>query len=215
VTIAKFYRIAGSSTQRQGVTPDVVLPSRYDAMKIGERHLKYPLPYDTIPALKFDMADSHPLPAKDLASRSAARIEKDPDMAFIRDYVKRTREMLDKNLLSLNEKKRHEEDDANEARSKAYKEDRKKRVAEANKVADPFKVFPITLENAGDAQLKPDSEVKKEKQISLNDDDDGEADANDESLFPHSFDPGKIEALNIARDLVELSAKNKATVKRD
>ncbi len=215
VTIAKFYRIAGGSTQREGVRPDIILPSRYDAMKIGERHLKYPLPYDTIPALTFDMAPTHPLPLKELAARSSVRIEKDPDMVFIRDYVKRTKEMLDMNLLSLNEKKRHEEDDANQGRNKAYKVERRQRVADVNKTGDPFKVYPVTLENVEDAQLKPDSEVKKEKPFSLTEEDESESDASDEDLFPHGFDPGKIETLRIARDLAELSAKNKATVKRN
>jgi carboxyl-terminal processing protease len=216
VTIAKFYRILGGSTQRQGVTPDVILPSRYDAMQAGERHLKYPLPYDTIPALTFDMASTHPLPLKDLRTRSAARVEADPDMGFIRDYVQRTKKMLDDNILSLNEKKRVEEDAASEARNKAYKEARRKRVAETNKNGDPYKVFPVTLENASEAQLKPDSEVKKEKPLTASlDDEEASTDSDEEDLFPHGFDPAKLETLQITRDLVELTARNKATVKRD
>ena len=48
VTIQKFYRINGGSTQHKGVSPDVPLPELYDYLKVGERNLKYSMPWDTI-----------------------------------------------------------------------------------------------------------------------------------------------------------------------
>ena len=48
LTIQKFYRVAGGSTQLKGVEPDVKLPSLYDHPEIGESSLKGPLPYDTV-----------------------------------------------------------------------------------------------------------------------------------------------------------------------
>lgn len=219
VTIAKFYRIDGRTTQRDGVTPNVILPSRFDAMDVGEQFLKFPLPFDTIEKQNYDMADSHPLPLQELARRSADRSKSNPDIAFIQDYITRTRAMIKMNTLSLNEKKRHVEDDANEARTKAYKEDRKKRVAEANKNGDPCRVCPVTLDNLEEPRLKLDSEIKKDDkkslQATLDEDDDVLADADE--TFPHGFDPAKLETLLILQDLVELSAKTppKNTVRRD
>ncbi len=219
VTIAKFYRINGQTTQREGVKPDLVLPGRYDAMDVGERFLKDPLPYDTIESLKFDMADTHPLPKEELSARSAVRIKNNPDITFIQDYITRTRDLIKKNTLSLNEKTRLAEDTANEERNKAYKEDRKKRVAEANKNGDPYRVFPVTLDNVADATLKTDTETPKDGQKSLQamleEDDDTVVDTDE--TFPHGFDPAKLEALHILKDMVELGGKAapKSTVRRD
>ncbi|HEX2750076.1 MAG TPA: carboxy terminal-processing peptidase, partial [Verrucomicrobiales bacterium] len=227
VTIAKFYRIDGRTTQRDGVTPEIILPSRYDAMDVGERFLKYPLPPDKIEKLTYDKADSLPSLTKEvcsgLSSRSAARVKANPDIAFINDYITRTRELMKKNTLSLNEKTRLSEDAANEERNRAYKEDRKKRVAEANKNGDPYRVFPVTLDNVDDAKLKLDSETKKEEKKSLQsmleEDDDTVADTDD--TFPHGFDPAKLETIHILQDMVKLSTKvpasgtPKDTVRRD
>ena len=50
MTVQKFYRVAGGSTQQKGVVPDIVLPSVLDALELGETTLPYYLPYDTVPA---------------------------------------------------------------------------------------------------------------------------------------------------------------------
>jgi carboxyl-terminal processing protease len=206
VTIAKFYRISGGSTQNEGVEPDIVLPSRYDAMDVGERFLKDPLPYDKIEKLPYEMSAANPLPIVPLKEKSAARVASDKDYGYVREYIQRTRDLIKKNVVSLNEETRLAEDKANEARNKAQSEERKQRVAEAAKVGDPFKVYPLTLENAGDAQLKLDSEVKKEAKPVLPKLDDEEEAEDTEDEFPHGFDPGKLETLRIIQDLVEHSA---------
>lgn len=54
VTIQKFYRISGESTQERGVTPDIVLPSRMDGLKSGEKHLDNALPWDQIKPVAYD-----------------------------------------------------------------------------------------------------------------------------------------------------------------
>ena len=48
VTTASFYRIAGGSTQLKGVVPDVVLPSLYDSLEIGEEYLPHALPWSQV-----------------------------------------------------------------------------------------------------------------------------------------------------------------------
>jgi len=48
VTTASFYRISGGSTQMRGVTPDIVLPSLYDSLEIGEEFLDYALPWSQV-----------------------------------------------------------------------------------------------------------------------------------------------------------------------
>jgi carboxyl-terminal processing protease len=53
LTLAKFYRVTGSSTQHKGVTPDIILPSRYEADEFGESSMPSALPWDLISSTKF------------------------------------------------------------------------------------------------------------------------------------------------------------------
>lgn len=82
ITIQQFFRVSGSSTQREGVTPDIVLPDPLAHIETGERELEHaiawskidPAPHDTYPAKwKLDV----------LAQRSAARVGKQPLLAKV------------------------------------------------------------------------------------------------------------------------------------
>ena len=46
VTVGRYYTVSGRSTQIQGVKADVVVPTIYSSLKIGERYLEYPLKAD-------------------------------------------------------------------------------------------------------------------------------------------------------------------------
>ncbi|PCI10997.1 MAG: tail-specific protease [Flavobacteriaceae bacterium] len=59
LTIQKFYRINGGSTQLEGVKPDVILPSRYTYMDIGEKEYDNPLPWDHIKKANYDLWDNY------------------------------------------------------------------------------------------------------------------------------------------------------------
>ncbi len=48
LTIAKFYRISGGSTQHKGVVPDIIMPSLIDTSSIGEDTYTSSLPWSTI-----------------------------------------------------------------------------------------------------------------------------------------------------------------------
>jgi carboxyl-terminal processing protease len=48
LTLQKFYRINGSTTQLRGVVPDVVLPDRFEFFKIREKDNPYALKFDEI-----------------------------------------------------------------------------------------------------------------------------------------------------------------------
>ncbi|CAK8724218.1 Carboxyl-terminal protease [Candidatus Electronema halotolerans] len=53
ITIQKFYRITGSSTQYKGIIPDVVLPSILDYLETGEQYLDNSLPWDQVAPVKY------------------------------------------------------------------------------------------------------------------------------------------------------------------
>lgn len=91
VTISKFYRPSGSSTQLKGVESDVALPDVLDEYEIGEKHYDYALPWEKIPASDFK---SFPYVTADIAKKlresSATRIKTDKGfekiMAAIKEY---------------------------------------------------------------------------------------------------------------------------------
>lgn len=219
LTIQKFYRIAGGSTpdrggstQKKGVISDVILPSRFEAAEIGEQFLKDPLPYDEIPRLPFEPAPTAPLPIDELRTRSAARVKNNPEFNYIADYVRRTSEIMKRNRLSLNESERIAEEEENQRRLVEQREERRARLQEIAKNGDPYKVYPLTLDNVTDAVLKTDEELKTEpeaaRSVALGTDGESELDAEEET-FPHGLDPVKAETLEIVRDLVELTTGNR------
>jgi len=76
-TTASFYRIAGGSTQMEGIHPDIVIPSMFDFMDIGEEYLKNPLPWSLVdPALYSQEMDMRTI-LPELARMSAERRETD------------------------------------------------------------------------------------------------------------------------------------------
>ena len=71
LTIQKFYRVAGGSTQLHGVTSDIVLPTLTDLPEYGEGALKNCLPYDEVPKAKYTKwSDTHSLFIDELKRRS-------------------------------------------------------------------------------------------------------------------------------------------------
>lgn len=83
VTIQKFYRISGQSTQEKGVIPDVVLPSRLDGLESGEKYLDYALPWDTIKSADYQPWKSPPRHVDLLQQHSRERVKQDQDFQEI------------------------------------------------------------------------------------------------------------------------------------
>lgn len=106
LTLAKFYRVSGQSTQNQGVLPDITFPSLYDARDIGENKLPDALPWDTINAVKFNRYGDLAPYLKQLEVKHQKRIADDAEFVYLnemKDYLTRYE---NKTKVSLNEKKR-------------------------------------------------------------------------------------------------------------
>ncbi|MDQ1303073.1 MAG: carboxyl-terminal processing protease [Pseudomonadota bacterium] len=102
LTIGKFYRVNGGSTQHRGVIPDIVLPSAIDAVTIGESSRDRALPWDQIAATRFQT--SQPL---DAAIAALTRYENkelagDPDMRHLEDSIAEIDELRARKQISLN-----------------------------------------------------------------------------------------------------------------
>ena len=141
LTIQKFYRVAGGSTQFRGVVPDVILPSVVDRDDIGESSLKNPLPYDEVPPADYRKSINQPLFLDELRNRSAARIALNPEFKYINDDIARLKETMDGNQISLNEQTRREEI----AKQKAIREKRK--AERAKRKPEALTVYALTLDN--------------------------------------------------------------------
>src|SRR5262249_50117031 len=92
MTIQKFYRAGGASTQLKGVNPDIVLPSVVNYSKdVGEAALDNALPWDTTRSARFtrlEMVDPY---LEELARRSNERLGTNQDFAYIREDIERYR----------------------------------------------------------------------------------------------------------------------------
>jgi carboxyl-terminal processing protease len=111
VTIGKFYRVTGESTQHRGVEPDVQLPSAIDLKEVGESALEAALPWDRIQSAPFTAwHDEHPVIAlPSLVTEETAREEHDPDYRYLVDDVAALNKVRAEKTLSLNLKVRQEE----------------------------------------------------------------------------------------------------------
>ncbi|WP_437613259.1 carboxy terminal-processing peptidase [Erwinia sp. V71] len=114
-TIQKFYRINGGSTQRKGVTPDLLMPTGVEAVETGEKFEDNALPWDSINAATYvKTGDLKPLEPQ-LMKDHQARIDQDMEFQYIIKDIARFNAMKDKrNTVSLNlaqrEKESHEDD---------------------------------------------------------------------------------------------------------
>lgn len=147
VTIRKFYRASGASTQLKGVTPDIVLPSVNNYIEVGEASLDNPLEWDTIPAATFEKVNRVAPFLAGLKKNSDERIAKDRDFEYVRGEIERFRKAQADKSVSLNEATRLKEKKENDDRSKA----RKKELAA--RPEPPGKIYDITLKLAGEDGL--------------------------------------------------------------
>ena len=116
LTLAKFYRVSGQSTQHQGVVPDILYPSDVDVDEIGESALPEAMPWDRIhPAIRPELDPFKPFLAE-LKARHDQRAAQNPDFVFTRERLQLTRELMKDTRVSLNEAKRRSQQAAIEAR---------------------------------------------------------------------------------------------------
>lgn len=106
VTVNKFYRASGASTQLEGVSSDIRLPSVVDELEIGEKYYDYALPFETIRNVEHqEFGAVKPYLGK-LKARSDERVAKDAKFKEISDEITKYRKNeKERNRVSLQEKK--------------------------------------------------------------------------------------------------------------
>jgi carboxyl-terminal processing protease len=214
LTIQKFYRVAGGSTQLHGVASDIVLPSLSDLPEFGEGALKNALAYDEVTKAKYTKwSDSHSLFIDQLRRRSEERVKGDPEFHYVMEDMDRLRHKIDENRISLNEDTRKKET----ADDKLRKETRSKERLARNQ--EEPSIYRVTLDTVDKPNLQlimyPGklAEAKKNGVVPKVDSDaasDADSDltegaTSDGDNKDPAIDPERDEALNILADLVQLS----------
>jgi carboxyl-terminal processing protease len=108
VTIGKFYRVTGESTQHRGVEPDVQLPSDIDLKTVGESALDAALPWDRIAGVPFRVAAAG-ADLTALTSEENLRADKDPDYRYLVQTIAAIDTLREQKTISLNLSARKEE----------------------------------------------------------------------------------------------------------
>ena len=185
LTISKFYRVSGDSTQHMGVVPDIAFPSLYNIEKIGESQKDHALLWDQIHRVPHQQSNQLQALIQPLLAKHQQRAYQEPHFAQMVDQLHLTQTWQDEQTLSLNLQQR-------ETRS----EDRDNQL--------------LALENKRRRQQQlppyPSVEAWEEER------DNREAE-DKEDLITAESDPMLYEAAQILADQINLSAAPKPTPK--
>lgn len=157
LTIQKFYRINGESTQYKGVIPDIVLPFKNDYKEIGERALDNYLDWDTISEANYNELERNNESVNYLVENSNNRIANN---SFFQEIISRKLVLEEKNnnsLISINQ---------NDFIIRALKE--KNESEEFNDLIDEFKEFDL-IDIVSFKDLDKLDKVELEKEIKFQD----------------------------------------------
>jgi carboxyl-terminal processing protease len=102
LTINKFYRVTGESTQKRGVVPDIHFPSAYPRDEFGEQSYDSALKWDVIKAVDFEKAGDYKPFVSLLEQKHKSRIKDNMEFQFIMDDIELLTKNREKKTLSLN-----------------------------------------------------------------------------------------------------------------
>src|SRR5436189_356044 len=212
LTIQKFYRVAGGSTQLHGVASDIVLPSLTDLPVFAEGALKNCLPYDEVPKAKYTKWNEPvSLYIDELRRRSSERAQNDPEFHYVMEDQERLRHRLDDNRISLNEDVRKKELSEDKLRKEMRSKERL-----ARNIEEP-RVYRVTLDTVDKPNLQlimyPGklAQARKTGSAKVAPEAAGDADTEHEVLGGQdggtkepAIDPERDETVNILSDLIRL-----------
>lgn len=207
VTIQKFYRPSGSSTQNEGVVPDIILPSITDALDIGESSLRHPLPHDRIsPAAGFRQMNADQLFLPRLKELSRERVRHNKDFSYVIEDVLKNKDRIERNKISLNLANRKSELEEADATQKERNAERRARFNEmAARDRELFKFYRLTLDDLDLQQGLEAIDPMDDSDDNMRRATDETADLDDTPEWPSRLDPVKREALAVIQDMVSLT----------
>jgi carboxyl-terminal processing protease len=106
LTIGKYYRVTGESTQHRGVDPDITLPSLIDTEQFGESVRDSALPWDTIQTTRFRAGEPLDSTIESLTASQMERAKTDPNFQYLVDRTRDAEEARQRKTVSLNYEQR-------------------------------------------------------------------------------------------------------------
>jgi carboxyl-terminal processing protease len=103
LTIAKFYRISGGSTQFRGVIPDIEFPSIYADKEYGEDASEFALPYDEIKPQNYSVQGNAKSRLSQLKKSHEMRMLTSTNYKFLIEDIQNVNEVRNKQYVTLNE----------------------------------------------------------------------------------------------------------------
>ena len=211
VTVAKFYRINGATTQRDGVVPDVILPSTYDYLGMSEAELPRALEADRTAKAEYTPLDRVEAFFTSLRKASAKRIQSNQDYKYILKDIVRLKKIKEDRSVSLNEAERRKERADNKNRIEARNKERESRKARAEKYFEVRLKIPPGRQQISQVEklLKKLDPPKPKKE---------NADPNaipEDDTGTFYLDPELRETLQILSDFVLLNSKLISRIKKD
>ncbi|MDB5048076.1 MAG: hypothetical protein JWO30_1147 [Fibrobacteres bacterium] len=152
LTIQKFYRINGGTTQYKGVVPDILIPDAYSNLEVGEKNLDYPMPWDTVSSLSYPKWSKNKVDLATLKKKSQARLKADPFAQKLADLSDRLQKQRERTYLSLQKSKYFQEQET------ARKETEKFEAVQKENVN--LKVSPLALARPAADSLDDEKEKK-------------------------------------------------------
>lgn len=155
LTIGKYYRVTGESTQHRGVNPDIRLPSPIDADEIGESVRESALPWDTIQTTRFRAGEPLDTVIASLTANQSSRSKDDPNYQYLTRYIEDDRAMRSAKAVSLNIEKRRMDRKADMDRALALENERRAALS-----LEPIeKLEDLNDEERPDVQLDQAAEI--------------------------------------------------------
>jgi carboxyl-terminal processing protease len=121
ITIQKFYRINGGSTQLKGVVPDIILPGAYSYMTVGEKDEEYPMAWSEIEKANYRETGEATKIMDKIKKKSAKRVASNKTMQLVDENAKWVKNRQEESTYSLNLQTYDKDQKALDKESEKYK----------------------------------------------------------------------------------------------
>jgi carboxyl-terminal processing protease len=122
ISIQKFFRINGGSTQLEGVTPDILFPDNYSYVPVGEREAEHPMPFTRIDPESYSQSVFKISKLDKLNARTQKDLQASPTFRNIDANARRIKELRERMEVSLEMEAYLAEEERNQQLDKAYKD---------------------------------------------------------------------------------------------
>jgi len=155
LTIGKYYRVTGESTQHRGVNPDINLPSPINSEEIGESVRDSALPWDTIQTTRFRASDPLDSTIHSLTVNHSERAKADPNFQYLMQYIEEDRESRSQKTVSLSIDERRADRETNRERALELENERRMALS-----LEPIESFEdLEDEDRPDVQLDQAADI--------------------------------------------------------